>query len=807
MRDIWSDFRYSLRMLLKHPGFVAVGLVSLVLGIGANATIFTLVYALLFRPVTDLDPAGLVSIYTSFEDGSDFSVSSYPDLLDLQERDDTFSGVAGFFYIPVSARGQGDPGIVLGATVSRNYFELLGVEAFLGRTFTSLTDSSENAVAVLSHQFWKNNYGSDLSVIGKRVLVNSQPLTIIGVAPDGFTSTWIAFSPDVWIPLEMAGYVLPLELDIDNRETRWLKMVGRLNPGITVDQAQAAAAQLAESLGKEYPDSNEEMDFTVTAVQRLPGNITQSLQALSALLMVTVGLVLCIACSNVANLFLVRVMGRRREMAIRYALGGNRLRIIRQLMIESVTLSLAAGVLALWISSWLTQLFSVVNTTTDWPTHFEVGVDWRIMIFTIILSLLTGIVLGLVPVFRTYTSDLYTSLKDQPAFSRNPSRSWTQGVLVTGQLALTLILLISSGLCLKSFYKLLEVDPGYDVNNILVASFDLNYSNYDETSARSFFTRLKEEVNSYPGIQTSSLAYVAPLPTGSDTFGVSIQGYIPAPEEKMTFYGNRVDEQYFETLGLDVIRGRPFDHRDNAEGQPVIVINQTMAKRFWPEGDPIGDIVRTRETDFRVIGIVEDAKYRYIDEDPEPYLYLSLTQRQISMVSLHVRTIGSPETMSGTVQKIFRHLDPNLPIEIRTMSERVGGNLWPHKLITGVIGIFGFLALSLALIGVYGVVSYTSRQRVYEMGIRSALGATQGELLKLAMRKAICMIGVGLGLGLFGAFLTSRLLANFLYQTTAMEPLVFIAVAIGMAVVALIASLLPARNAARVDPIIAIRNL
>ncbi len=812
MRDTWKDLKYGMRTLVRNPGFTIAAVLSLALGIGANTAIFSIANVLLLRPLPVGEPDRLVTIHTGFEHGSEYSVTSWPDYLDVDRQADAFTGVAAYFYFPVSVKGSAPPEVVFGSTVSNNYFEVLGVEALLGRTFFTGESASQDdrPVAVLSHRLWSRGFASDPNVLGRSVLVNSYPFTVIGVVPEGFTSTTNWIEPGVWIPLSMAPHVLPVKFDIRARDQRWLRMIGRLHPDGSLTQAQTAVSTLAARLRSENPDFDSDVSFRVLEAARsrfLNVETTRGITVAVGLLMAVVGTVLLIACSNVTHLLLARSVGRVPEMALRLALGGSRPRIVRQLLTESVLLSLLAGVGGVLLAVWLLEmLLSLPRPPVPMPLTYELDIDWRVLGFTLLLSTLTGLLVGLAPALRIRGLDLQGSLQEQPSpFRTRTRRPGLQSGLVAGQIALSLVLMVSAGLCLKHLHNTISTDPGFEVRNGLIVDFNLAHGRYDETAGREFRQRLLEGVERLPGVRSASLAYHPPL-IPYDTYSVSLDGYEPAKGENMTFYGDVVSSEYFSTLGIPIVQGRGIEERDRKETLPVVVVNETFARRFWPGADPLGRRVQTRDRWRRVIGVARDTKIRSVTEEPMPYIYLALSQHPTSMLSLLVRTHSDPQTVEALLGEEIRVLDPHLPFEMRRMAEHLRLTQFADFMVSEIVGAFALLALALSLVGLYGLMSYTVRHRTHEIGIRTALGADRKDIVRLVLRRGLATTLAGLALGLAGALAVSRLLAGLLYGIQSLEPMIFGGVSLAMAGVALLACYLPARRASRVDPLVALQH-
>jgi predicted permease len=812
MNSIWRDLRYGLRMLARNPGYTAAAILSLALGIGANTAIFSFAHCLLFQPLPAEDPDRLVSIYTGFEPSYKYSVSSYPDYLDVAQQDEVFSGVAAFFLSPVSVKGSGPPEVVLGFPVTGNYFQVLGIEAALGRTFFTGDSATEDElpVAVISHKLWTRSFASDPDIVGTQVLLNSHSFTVIGVAPEGFTSTINNMAPDVWIPVQMTSLVIPVSLDIHNRSERYLRLVGRLQPGVGLEQARAALSTLALRLRQEYPEDESLMfaAFQASDTRFLNLRMGRVTAVFVSLLMAVVGVVLLIACSNAANLQLARALGREREIALRLTLGASRLRIVRQLLTESVLLSLLAGVVGVVLAVWTMEALSLLPVPTlPIPMSFEKpALSWGVLRFALLVSTISGLLLGLVPALRVRQLDLQSSIKTHPSgFSQRPRLSMMQTVLVTGQIALSLILLISAALSLKHLDNVLVEDPGFDVDQILMVNLNLTHGGYDTTQGRLLYQRMLEQVERLPGVQSASLAYHPPL-IQLDSYNLSIDGYEPAEGESLSIRGNVVSPGFFETIGTPIVHGRGFEDRDQEDSQPVIIVNQTFARRFWPGEDPLGKRIETRGSWRQVVGVARDAKVTSLADEAQPYVYLSLNQHVMLWASLIVRTRSSnPMTMAEPVMKEIRAIDGNLPLVCTPMAEQVQMSQFGDVLGTVVSTTFALLGLLLALVGVYGVMSYSVRQRTREFGIRAALGCRREDIVRSAVRRGLGITGSGLALGLLGSIAVSRLLAAVLFGVRPVEPLILVGVSVAVGAVALLACYQPARRAAQVDPVVALR--
>jgi predicted permease len=806
MIGLRQDLAFGFRVLRIHPGFTAAAVLSLALGIGANTAVYSLVNTLLLLPFPVRDPERLVAIHTSRE-GIKYGRSSYPDYRDVLNRCNAFSGVLARFYWPVSVRRGGAPKVVLANLVSANYFEVLGVKPLTGRTFLPEegAEGTTNAVVVLSHYLWKRSLGADPGVLGSTLQINGQQFTVVGIGPEAFRGEMVGFATDLWIPIPMASRILPVRPDLQDRGSGWIDMMGLLEPGVHEKQAQSALETLASNLRQEYATSDRGKTFAVVSgatarfpVVELGRGIIGFLSVLSGI----VGLTLLIACSNVANLLLARGAGRKREIAMRLALGAGRRRVIRQLLTESLLLSVLSGLAGLLVAMWAIDLFSLVDAPTPIPVALDVRLDYRVLAFTFLLSLLTGVIFGLTPALHASRLDVRTALNEQssPA-TGGPSKSRLQAYLVTGQIALSLVLFIAAGLCLKSLRAAISAYPGFEIRNGLAVGLNLSYAGYDESRGRAFYRSLIERVEQLPGVRSASLALVVPLSYMSNTERVSREGYEPRSGESLLVQNNAVGARYFETLGIPILRGRGIDQQDRQDTEPVAVINETMARRFWRGTDAVDKSFAVDGMKVRVVGVVGDGKYFHLGEKQESFFYRPLSQVYSAFTTLHVKTAGDPRLLIKPVREILEKLDSSLPVsEMRTLEEHMRLSQYPARIAGLTVSCFGTLALALAVVGVYGVMSYSVRQRTREFGIRIALGASPGEIQRLVLRRGLRILLLGLLAGLALAFATTRLLSSLLFGVSAVDPVIFIGVSLVLAIVVGLACFFPARWASKCDP-------
>ncbi len=815
MTQLRQDLRYGWRMLLKHRGFTVVAVISLALGIGANTTIFSIANTVLLRPLPVEDPDRLVRVFTTFEGGDQFSHSTYPDYLDLRDGNDAFAELVAYFYFPMGLRGGERAEVVLGQIVTANYFSALGVEPVMGRGFLPSEESvaGADAVAVLSHASWMRRFDADPDIVGRTVFINSHPFTVVGVAPEGFTSPNVMFAPEVWVPVTMVGQVLPYPIELDDRTSTWLLIAGRLAPGVELAQAQAAMDLAMANILREHPEDGDAKGMNLVAMDRarigLKGTTDDTAQ-LVTMLMFVVGLVLLIACFNVANLHLARATGRQAEMALRLSLGASRGRILRQLLVESVLLALLAAVVGLLMGSWALDVVDGLTGELPFPVEIDFGIDARVLGFTLALSLATAIAFGLTPALHTLRTGQFPALRDQAvSLSGGRKRSRLQRALVVGQVALSLVLLVGAGLLLRSLGETRRIDPGFDVDNGLVVPIDLGFGRYSEDDGRAFYERLLDRIGRLPGIQSASLA--AGLPLGELGIGayVEIDGYVPAPDEPMSFDSNIVGPGYFETMGIPIVSGRAIDERDRAETRPVVVINEAMARRFWPNETPVGRTMHVYDEEREIVGIIPDGKYDRLDEAPQPHLIVAMRQQAyIARFNLVVRTEGDPELLIEPVRREIGAIDADLPLaSIITLRQHLQNStsMGDAFVPAAIVGGFSLIALLLAMVGIFGVTSYVVSRRTHEIGLRLAVGAGPVEILRLVLGDGFRMAVAGIGIGLAIALATTHVLTSFLYGVSPLEPIVFVIVPSALAFVALLACYIPARRASRVDPAVALK--
>ena len=832
MESLWQDLRYGFRVLRASPGFAAVAVLSLALGIGANTSIFSVVNAALLRPLPVTEPDRLVFVFNGSQ-ADPYGVTSYPDYVDYRDKNEVFSDVLTYSSITVSARSDDQTDLLSGSIVSGNFFDVLGVRAALGRTFLPDEDKTPNThrVMVISHGLWERRFGGNPKVIGQEVTLNGHAFTIIGVTPAGFNGPEVLETNDIYVPAMMQAVVRPprggfsgdMNPDLlTQRRPRWLRMIGRLKPGVSIDQAQAAMTTTAAQLEQAYPDSNRNVLATVFPVSKVDPRAYTQLVSVAGLLLAVVAIVLLIACANVANLLRARASGRRKEIAVRLALGASRSRLIRQLLTESVLLSLAGGVVGLLLALWTNDLLkTAIPTDGIFSFNLDYHLDGRVLAFAFILSLATGVIFGLAPALQASRPDLVPALKDEDSAAAQGRRRFNlRNLLVVAQVALSLVLLIGAGLFLRSLNNAQSIDPGFDAEKILNAQLNINLLRYTKTQGQEFYRQVVERVEALPGVESATLARVVPLSGGGRTSSLFLEGQEPADRARNaegsglddntnTVNANVIGLKYFQTMGIPLLRGRDFNTQDSAGAPLAVIVNEAFVRRYFEGEDVVGKRFSFRSQQgpwSEIVGVVRDSKYRTIGEALRPTAYVPLTQNHETGMALHVRAIGNPASVAGAVRRQVQELDQNLPVtNLRPLSDVLGSSLFAARMGAVMLAVFGLLALVLAAVGLYGVMSYTVARRTREIGIRMALGARTGNVLRLVLKEGMALVGGGVVAGLIVAAAVTRLLASFLYGVSPLDAVTFVAIPLVLGFVALLATYLPARRATKVDPMVALR--
>jgi predicted permease len=815
METLWQDIRYGFRVLFKSPGFTLVAVLSLALGIGANTAVFSIINTTLLKPLPVTEPKQLMALFTTDTKNPGNLPVSHLNYIDYKDQGQVFSGVLAYSGAGLTLTRGETTEPVFGLIVSGNYFDVLDVKAARGRTFIPDEDKTPGThpVVVLSHRLWQQSFGGDPNLVGKTISLNRLDYNVIGIAPEGFTGTDLGNGPDLWMPMMMHKQVQPNLNDwYDTRRGLFLAVIGRLKPGVSVEQAHASLKTFAAQLAQSYPRDNEGRSLKVVPLlqARIDPDGSGQLLLASGVMMAVVALVLLIACANIANLLLARASGRRKEIAIRLAIGANRARLIRQLLTESLVLSLVGGLIGCLVAFWAKDVLRTFGPFGDGPNAPPVDtLNFRVLGFTLLLSLLSGIIFGLAPALQASKPDLVLTLKGDTAGTVRRAFGFNlRKALVVIQVALSLVALISAGLFVRSLHNAQAINPGFITENILLAGFNLGRENIAKPQGVNFQRELAERVRALPGVQAVTIASSRPF-GGGRARSVFLEGQVPGPDARgVLVQVNEVGLRFFETLGIPLQQGRDFTEQDGENAPQVVIINETMAKRFWPNESAVGKRFKFFGEEFyrEVTGVARDTKYNSLTEAGTPFIYLPLLQNYNGTGTLHVRTAGDATNIIAAVRDVVRSLVPNLQLgNVQTLEERIDLTLTGQRSQTTLLSVFGLLALLLSAIGIYGVMAYSVAQRTREIGIRMALGAQKRNVVSLVVRQGMVLVGSGIVLGLVAAFAVTRLIVSLLFGVTAADPVTFGVTSLLLIGVAVLASYLPARKATKVNPLIALR--
>jgi putative ABC transport system permease protein len=811
MNTLWQDLRYGARMLTKSPGFTAVAVVALALGIGANTAIFSVVNAVLLAslPYRDADRLATVWEVRRERDPRGQNVINMANFFDWKEQNNVFEDMAAFFDTRSNLTGDGEPEEIPGQMATPNLFSLLGANAMLGRTFTPDDGKPDRPrVVVISHGLWQRRFGSDPSIIGRKLMLNNQDATVIGVMPPDFSwhvrnGSMTRQPAEVWSPWQIESEMR------QRRRGRFASAVARLKPGVTLTQAQAAMDAIGARLAEQHKDFNAGWGVNVVPLRlQFTGEIRQALWILFG----AVGFVLLIACANVANLLLARAAARQREMAVRAALGAGRWRIVRQLLTESVLLSALGGAAGLALAWWGIDAL-VALSPPELPDLAGVKISAPVLGFTFGVALLVGVVFGLVPAFEASRFDLHESLKEGGRSGGGGARSnRLRGVFVVAEVALALVLLVGAGLFIRSFSRLQAVDPGFDAEGVLTMRVSLPLMKYDSDRKRiDFFRQAVERLRALPGVESAGAVSFLPFAAPHSGTSVDIEGRPKLPPSQALKTGVSVaDARYFRTMRIPLKRGRLFTEQEEIEARRVVVINEAFARKHFPNEDPLGKrltiYMKTENVPTEIIGVVGDNRHAGLDKEAEPMSYWPHPELTYSLMTLVVRAQGDPAGLAAPAREVIRSLDPEQAVaDVRTMDAWLSRSTARARFNALLLAVFAGVAALLAAVGIYGVMAYSVAERTREVGIRLALGAQKRDVLRLVVGQGMRLALVGVGLGLGAAFALTRLMAGLLFGVSATDPLTFTAVALALALVALLACYVPARRAARVDPMEALR--
>jgi putative ABC transport system permease protein len=795
-------------MLAQRPGFTAAAVMALALGIGANSAIFSVVNAVLLRSLPYKEPNQLMIVQsTKRQDSRRSGSASYLDFADWRSQNQVFDEMAAFHSKGHTLTGASEPERIDGARVSASFFPLLGVETSLGRGFLPEEDKPKGErVAIISHGLWQRRFGSDPNIIGQSLTLDAQNYTVIGVLGAGFNFPVEIEKADIWSPLALDGQLL------EQRGAHFLKVIARLKPGVSPQAAQAEITTIASRLEQQYPEDNTDR---VVSLYSLYDHLVGGIRPALLVLLGAVGFVLLIACSNVANLLLARAAGRQREIAIRMALGATRGRIVRQLITESLILAFIGGGAGLLLALWGVESL-IALSPANLPRLSGVGVDGWVLSFTLLISMMTGIIFGLAPALKASKPDLNDALKEGGRGSTEGfSGRRLRNLLVVSEMALALVLLISAGLLIRSFLRLQQVNAGFDPSNVLTAQVGLPESKYKEgVQVSAFFEQTLERIAALPGVESAGGITVLPLSGNNMRTSFTVQNRpAPPPGQEPLAELRTVTPGYFRTLRIPLLRGEEFTENYKRGSPGRIIINDTMARRFWPDEDPIGQRVSigislddADPTVWEIVGIVGDVRHASLDVEPSPEMYVSHSQMSWPFLTLVVRSSSDPMAMAGPVRDQILAIDKDQPVSsIRSMERMVSASIAQPRFYLLLLGIFAALALVLAAVGIYGVLSYSVTQRMHEIGIRMALGAEPADVIKLVVGQGMMLALAGVAIGLIGAFVFTRLMSSMLYGVSATDPVTFAALALLLTAVALLASYIPARRATKVDPMVALR--
>jgi predicted permease len=824
MSAFLHDLKFGARLLAKTPAFTAVAALSLALGIGANTTIFTLVNAVLLNPLPVEDPSQLVSIWTTDERNRSnqaafgFLQTSPMNFRDLRDKNEVFSGITGHVGVPLNITGgTGQPEQVFGELVTGNYFSVLGARPQVGRGFLADEDQTPGAklVAVLGYGEWQTRYGGDPSIVGRTINLNGNAFTVVGVMPQGFKGTNAIGAPALWVPYmtypqTTNGFFRELA-EPNNRRGLVFNMTGRLKPGVSVQQAEANLKTIARQLEQEYQNDNQGRSVTLIPLAQATINpgFRDNIVRAGGVLMTIVGLVLLIACANVANLLLARAAARQKEIAVRLSLGAGRGRLIMQLLTEGTLLALLGGAAGLLLAYWAQGLLWSFRPPFLAADAIDLHPDTRVLLFTLAVSVATGMIFGLAPAIQASRPDLVVELKDKTSAPSGSNRLFSlRNILVSAQVALSLVALVGAGLFLRSLQNAQQISPGFDSEHLAVLSFDLGAQGYTEERGRQFQQRVLERAAAVPGVQAASVSSTVPLFAGGFARTVFLEGQDASDRRAGRLVQiSVVGPQYLETVGIPLMRGRTLSERDQPNTPNAVVINETMAKGFWPDQDAIGKRFKFFGQDFfnQVVGIAKDSKYNFIGEEETPFIYQATTQVYQPQLSLFVRA-AQPQAVLGTVRGEIQQLDRNLPLTgVFTLREVFDQALWAPRMAASLLATFAGLSLALSVIGIYGVMAYSVSQRTRELGIRMALGASRADVLRLVVFQGLRLTLMGVVLGLGVSFALTRLVVSLLYSVSPTDVVTFTVVPLLLAVAALAASYLPALRATRIDPMVALR--
>ncbi len=810
---LWHDVLFATRLLRKSPIFTVAVVMTLALGVGVNTAVFSVVNAILLRPLPVRDGNRLVVIASQHRSSPTLRGMSFWDVQDYRAAtSDVFEDIAGYSvgFLGLTRQG-GRPERVLVTWITGNYFPLLDVRPVLGRAIRPDEGGRgrADAVVVLGYSTWQRRFGGDRSVIGEIVRVNGQPCTIVGVVPPDFVGTFAFSESELYLPLNWSGAG-----NFDDRQARGLHAIARLRPEVTIEKAQTEMNVLAERLARRYPDSNANVSVRVLPERfaRPEEDQFRSNALAAAIMLALVVLVMIVAAVNVTNLLLARATGRRQELAIRAALGAGRGRLVRQMVTESLMLAAPGGGTGLLFGIWATRLLATMRLPGDLPVRFDFNLDARVLAYALTVALVTGLLVGLVPAVRISGTDLDRTLRQSRHGSPGTHGHRIRGFPVVAQIAVCFVLLAAAGLFVRSLFEAERADLGFRPEGVLNIHMDVGQLGYTEAQGRAFFDEVDRRVRTIPGVQDLSFAFTIPMGYIRVSNAVEAEGQPVDSNRRLSTGMNIVSSDYFQTMGIQVVRGRSFSDGDNEQSHPVALVNQHLAAMLWPGQDPIGRRFRSAGPGgswVEVVGVTRTGKYRFLFEDPQPYFYVPIAQGYTELRVLQIRTSMPPEALAPTIERAIRALEPNLPLyDVQSMTHALGSGLGFFPVRVGAVSAasLGLLAFALAIVGLYGVISYLTSQRTHEIGVRMAIGASQNDIVRLVLQDGSKLVLLGLAAGLLVTLACSRILGSFLFGISGRDPLTLVSVAPILGGVALIACAVPAWRAARVDPTVALRS-
>ena len=813
IHGFFADLRFGFRMLWRSPGFSILAILCLILGIGPNAAVFSWVEGILFRPYPAVAHQERLFALTGMARGvPDDTDLSWPDFLDLQRSCTLFDSLI-VTKITGTTLSIGDRAEVsTGSIVSANYFDAIGVHPILGRGFEPGEDSGRSAhpVTVISYQLWQGRFKGDPQIIGKTQRLNGVLHTIVGVAPEGFYGTFVGWGMQFWVPASMEEIFEGGGYKLEDRGARWIEAYARLKPGVTREQAQQEIAAVAKRLEADYPDTNRGRSLKLWPLWQTPFNNAGTLLPTLEIMLAVVIFVLLIACANVGNLLLVRSFARRHEMTVRLAIGAGRGRLVRQLVTEGLILSALGAAGGLLVAHWCRHVLVLLFPARGGVAmHLPGEIDWRVLALSAGVCLIATLLLGLVPAMQTRDLDLAGALKAESAgVVGRGRRAWVRSGLVVMQVSLSFVLLVGAGLLLQSLQRIRNTSPGFSTHEVLETTVNLVQAGYDAQRAQNFQDELLDHVKALSGVESAAFARMTPLSYGSfSSTPIAVDGYQPPPEEQPIVQYNEVGPDYFATMGIPLVSGREFNRADDEKSVLVAIVNETMAAKYWRGRNPIGERVQVKGRWMQVVGVSKDSKYQSVRETPKPFFYVPLRQNFARGPGLNIRTRLSPEAMTAALTREVHALDRNLALfEVITLQEQVDRSTSPQLVAVTLVGVLGGLALLLAAIGLYGVMSYAVSQSTRELGLRMALGATPSHLLRLVMSRGLTLTASGIVGGTAAALVSTRLLGYLLYNVSPRDPLSFGSAFLVITVASLAACFLPAWRATRTDPLHALRD-